>query len=41
MKLYTKYHGTKEYDEKDVIDFPKGLPGFKDLKIYYISYRRK
>ncbi|WP_234119603.1 flagellar assembly protein FliW [Clostridium hydrogenum] len=36
MKLYTKYHGTKEYDEKDVIDFPKGLPGFKDLKKFII-----
>ncbi|MDD3223532.1 MAG: flagellar assembly protein FliW [Clostridium sp.] len=36
MKLYSKYHGTKEYDEKDVITFEKGLPGFLDLKKYIL-----
>lgn len=32
MKILTKYHGEKEYDEKDIITFDKGLPGFEGLK---------
>jgi flagellar assembly factor FliW len=36
MKLYSKYHGVIEYQEGDVITFPKGLPGFKDLKKYIL-----
>lgn len=36
MKLYSKYHGTREYDESDIITFPKGIPGFKDLKKYIL-----
>lgn len=36
MKLHSKYHGTREYTEKDVITFEKGLPGFLDLKKYIL-----
>lgn len=36
MKILTKYHGEKEYDEKDIITFDKGLPGFEDLKKFII-----
>jgi flagellar assembly factor FliW len=36
MKLYSKYHGVIEYQEADVITFPKGLPGFKELKRYIL-----
>lgn len=36
MKLRTKYHGIREYEEKDVIDFHKGLPGFEDLKRFIL-----
>lgn len=32
MKLYTKYHGVREYEESDVITFNKGLPGLENLK---------
>lgn len=30
MNLNTKYHGNIEYEEKDVIYFPKGIPGLKN-----------
>lgn len=36
MELKTKYHGIREYEEKDVINFPKGLPGFEDLKSFFL-----
>lgn len=36
MNLGTKYHGVREYEEKDVISFPKGLPGFDNLKRFII-----
>lgn len=36
MKLNTKYHGIREYEEKDIIDFNKGLPGFEDLKRFIL-----
>ncbi len=36
MKLYSKYHGVKEYSENDIINFKKGLPGFKDLKKFIL-----
>ncbi|EJE7233306.1 flagellar assembly protein FliW [Clostridium sporogenes] len=36
MKLNTKYHGSIEYEEKDVIYFPKGIPGFDELKKFII-----
>lgn len=32
MKLCTKYHGVREYEESDVITFNNGLPGFENLK---------
>ena len=31
MKILTKYHGEREYEEKDIILFDKGLPGFENL----------
>ncbi|WP_026881228.1 flagellar assembly protein FliW [Clostridium akagii] len=36
MKLYSKYHGIKEYTEEDIITFEKGIPGFKDLKTFIL-----
>jgi flagellar assembly factor FliW len=36
MKLCSKYQGVIEYKEEDVITFPKGLPGFRDLKKYIL-----
>lgn len=36
MNLETKYHGVHEYEEKNVISFPKGLPGFDHLKKFII-----
>jgi len=36
MDLVTKYHGTREYSDEDVIVFKKGLPGFKELKNFII-----
>jgi len=36
MKLSTKYHGIKEYQEKDIIDFKKGLPGFEGLRNFIL-----
>lgn len=36
MKLNTKYHGVKEYSEKDVINFKNGLPGFENLKKFIL-----
>jgi len=36
MQLNTKYHGTKEYNEKDVITFNKGIPGFEGLKKFIL-----
>ncbi|HGG0417951.1 TPA: flagellar assembly protein FliW [Clostridium sporogenes] len=36
MKLNTKYHGCIEYEEKDVIYFEKGIPGFEELKKFII-----
>ncbi|AJA47841.1 flagellar assembly factor FliW [Clostridium pasteurianum DSM 525 = ATCC 6013] len=32
MELKTKYHGTIEYSEGEVIHFKKGMPGFQNLK---------
>ncbi|KOA21048.1 flagellar assembly factor FliW [Clostridium homopropionicum DSM 5847] len=32
MKLQTKYHGIREYEENEVITFQKGIPGFETLK---------
>ncbi|MDS1002905.1 flagellar assembly protein FliW [Clostridium sporogenes] len=36
MNLNTKYHGCIEYEEKDVIYFEKGIPGFEELKKFTI-----
>ncbi|ACA56934.1 flagellar assembly protein FliW [Clostridium botulinum] len=36
MNLNTKYHGSIEYEEKDVIYFQKGIPGFEELKKFII-----
>lgn len=36
MKLNTKYHGVREYEEKDILNFKKGLPGFEGLKKFVV-----
>ncbi|APF26869.1 fliW family protein [Clostridium sporogenes] len=36
MKLNTRYHGCIEYEEKDVIYFEKGIPGFEELNKFII-----
>lgn len=36
MKLNTKCHGVKEYEEKDIIKFEKGIPGFEKLKKFIL-----
>lgn len=36
MELITKYHGIKEYEDKDIIHFKKGIPGFENLKKYIV-----
>lgn len=36
MKIYTKYHGVREYEDKDILTFKKGLPGFEHLKKFII-----
>lgn len=36
MKLNTKYHGMIDYEEKDIIIFKKGLPGFENLKKFIL-----
>jgi len=36
MKLNTKYHGVLNYEEKDIIMFQKGIPGFGNLKKFIL-----
>ncbi|MBK5240383.1 flagellar assembly protein FliW [Clostridium sp.] len=36
MEIVTKYHGARTYSDEDVIEFKKGLPGFKELKKFII-----
>lgn len=36
MKLLSKYHGEINYEEKDIIIFPAGLPGFEKLRKFII-----
>ncbi|EJO5346084.1 flagellar assembly protein FliW [Clostridium botulinum] len=36
MKLNTKYHGSIDYEQKDIIYFEKGIPGFEGLKKFII-----
>jgi len=31
MIIKTKYHGTRQYEQKDIITFKNGLPGFETL----------
>ena len=36
MLLNTKYHGSKDYKEEDIILFEKGLPGFEELRKFIL-----
>ncbi|GAA0746552.1 flagellar assembly protein FliW [Clostridium oceanicum] len=36
MKLNTKYHGTIEYEKKDIIHLEKGILGFENLKKFIL-----
>jgi flagellar assembly factor FliW len=36
MKLNTKYHGIREYNQDDIITFKKALPGFEALKTFIL-----
>lgn len=31
MEIKTKYHGIRHYEQSDIINFKKGLPGFENL----------
>lgn len=36
MQLKTKLHGILEFQEKEIITFPKGLPGFQGLNKFIL-----
>jgi flagellar assembly factor FliW len=36
MKIETKYHGTVEVMEKDILHFALGIPGFPDEKAFVV-----
>jgi flagellar assembly factor FliW len=36
MKLNTKYHGVREFNENDIITFNKNIPGFEGLKKFIV-----
>lgn len=36
MKFVSKIHGEIEYEENNIINFNKGLPGFNDLKKFIL-----
>lgn len=36
MEIITKCHGIRKYEEKDIIHFEKGIPGFEILKRYIL-----
>lgn len=36
MKLETRHFGTIEIDEKKILDFPEGLPGFENVKKFIL-----
>ena len=36
MKFISKVHGEMEYEEKEVITFNKGIPGFNELKKFIL-----
>lgn len=38
MKVNTKFFSELEFEEKDIITFDDGIPGFPDLKNYIIIY---
>lgn len=38
MKINTKFFGELEIDEKDIISFVEGIPGFPDLKKYLVIH---
>lgn len=37
MKFISKIHGEIEYEEKDIITFKKGIPGFEEFKKYLLT----
>ncbi|MGG5255319.1 flagellar assembly protein FliW [Neobacillus sp. SM06] len=36
MKIYTKYHGEIEIEEKNIVHFPQGIPGFIEDKEFVL-----
>ena len=36
MKIQTRYHGEVEAVEKDIWQFPKGIPGFEDEREFLL-----
>jgi flagellar assembly factor FliW len=36
MKINTKYHGTREYIEEDIVTFKRGIPGFENLTKFIV-----
>ncbi|MCX7923038.1 MAG: flagellar assembly protein FliW [Clostridia bacterium] len=36
MQLNTRHFGTIEIDEKGIIDFPEGIPGFENVKKFIL-----
>ncbi len=36
MKFLSKFYGEMEYEDKDIITFKKGIPGFNDLKKFIL-----
>lgn len=36
MIVKTKYHGTRQYEQEDIITFKNGLPGFENLTKFII-----
>ena len=36
MKIQTRYFGEVEFEEKRIIEFKEGIPGFKEFKQYII-----
>ena len=36
MKIQTRYHGEVEAVEKDIWQFPKGIPGFQDEREFFL-----
>lgn len=36
MEFKSKYHGILEYNEKDIVTFENGVPGFEELKRFIL-----